>query len=49
MLEAGPDQDYEDPDNYSLGPAPKTRTRGVSEAIEPLTVTVPKAEHPSDY
>lgn len=46
MIEAGSDKDYEDPDNYSLGPPDKIKPQesSVTEAM-----TTVKVDRPSDY
>jgi SHAQKYF class myb-like DNA-binding protein len=51
MIEAGSDQDYEDPDNYDLGPS-KTKPKGVSvvDMESPQVQVPPKVERAtSDY
>lgn len=49
MLEAGSDQDYEDPDNYSLCPATKADTRVVSEELDPAPAQTIKSRADSDH
>jgi hypothetical protein len=49
MLEAGSDQDYEDPDNYSLCPATKAETRVVSEELDPALAQTMKSRADSDH
>lgn len=47
MIEAGSDQDYEDPDNYSLGPPSKKQPAEGSPAHEALPIV--SIVRPVDY
>jgi len=52
MIEAGSDQDYEDPDNYSLCPATKAEIRDVSEEViepAPAVAILSRADSEKDY